>query len=76
MPLVSQNHALYLYQLIQRTIGEGCQVSLANIEAVLAEDNLAAADFDCDDVLSLMQAVPAFIKVTTFKKGRVVGAYV
>lgn len=71
MPLVSQNHALYLYQLIQRTIGEGCQVSLANIEAVLAEDNLAAADFDCDDVLSLMQAVPAFIKVTTFKKGRV-----
>ncbi len=71
MPLVSQNHALYLYKLIQRTIGEGCQVSLANIEAVLAEDNLAAADFDCDDVLSLMQAVPAFIKITTFKKGRV-----
>lgn len=71
MAVIKQEHALYLYKLLKATIGVSKQTPLSTVEGVLIEDDLAPQDFGFDDIRSLMEACPDFIKITTFKKGYV-----
>ena len=71
MAVIKQEHALYLYKLLKATIGVSKQTPLSTVEGVLVEDELAPQDFGFDDIRSLMEACPDFIKITAFKKGYV-----
>ena len=71
MAVIKQEHALYLYKLLKATIGISKQTPLSTVEGVLIEDDLAPQDFGFDDIRSLMEACPNFIKITAFKKGYV-----
>ncbi len=71
MAVIKQEHALYLYKLLKATIGVSKQTPLSTVEDVLLEDGLASQDFGFDDIRSLMEACPDFIKITAFKKGYV-----
>ena len=71
MAVIKQEHALYLYKLLKATIGVSKQTPLSTVESVLIEDDLAPQDFGFDDIRSLMEACPDFIKITAFKKGYV-----
>ena len=71
MAVIKQEHALYLYKLLKSTIGVSKQTPLSTVEGVLIEDDLAPQDFGFDDIRSLMEACPNFIKITAFKKGYV-----
>ena len=71
MAVIKQEHALYLYKLLKATIGVSKQTPLSAVEGVLIEDDLAPQDFGFDDIRTLMEACPDFIKITAFKKGYV-----
>ncbi|WP_314951785.1 hypothetical protein [Lancefieldella parvula] len=71
MAVIKQEHALYLYKLLKATIGVSKQTPLSTVEGVLIEDDLAPQDFGFNDIRSLMEACPDFIKITAFKKGYV-----
>lgn len=71
MAVIKQEHALYLYKLLKATIGASKQTPLSTVEGVLIEDDLAPQDFGFNDIRSLMEACPDFIKITAFKKGYV-----
>lgn len=71
MAVIKQEHALYLYKLLKATIGVSKQTPLSTVEGMLIEDDLAPQDFGFDDIRSLMEACPDFIKITAFKKGYV-----
>lgn len=71
MAVIKQEHALYLYKLLKATIGVSKQTPLSTVEGVLLDDGLAPQDFGFDDIRSLMEACPDFIKITAFKKGYV-----
>ena len=71
MAVIKQEHALYLYKLLKATIGVSKQTPLSTVESVLIEDDLAPQDFGFDDIRTLMEACPDFIKITAFKKGYV-----
>lgn len=71
MAVIKQEYALYLYKLLKTTIGISKQTSLSTVEGVLIEDDLAPQDFGFDDIRTLMEACPDFIKITAFKKGYV-----
>ena len=68
---IKQEYALYLYKLLKTTIGISKQTPLSTVEGVLIEDDLAPQDFGFDDIRTLMEACPDFIKITAFKKGYV-----
>lgn len=69
MAVIKQEHALYLYKLLKATIGISKQTPLSTVEGFLLEDGLAPQDFGFNDIRSLMEACPDFIKITAFKKG-------
>ena len=71
MAVIKQEYALYLYKLLKATIGISKQTPLSTVEGVLIEDDLAPQDFGFDDIRTLMEACPDFIKITAFKKGYV-----
>ena len=71
MAVIKQEHALYLYKLLKATIGISKQTPLSTVEGVLIDDGLAPQDFGFDDIRTLMEACPDFIKITAFKKGYV-----
>ena len=71
MAVIKQEHALYLYKLLKDTIGISKQTPLSTVEGILVEDELAPQDFGFDDIRTLMEACPDFIKITAFKKGYV-----
>ena len=71
MAVIKQEHALYLYKLLKTTIGVSKQTPLSAVEGILLEDDLAPQDFGFNDIRSLMEACPDFIKITAFKKGYV-----
>lgn len=71
MAVIKQEYALYLYKLLKNTIGISKQTPLSTVEGVLIEDDLAPQDFGFDDIRTLMEACPDFIKITAFKKGYV-----
>ena len=71
MAVIKQEHALYLYKLLKSTIGVSKQSPLSTVEGILLEDDLAPQDFGFNDIRSLMEACPDFIKITAFKKGYV-----
>ena len=71
MAVIKQEHALYLYKLLKATIGVSKQTPLSTVEGILLEDGLAPQDFGFNDIRSLMEAYPDFIKITAFKKGYV-----
>lgn len=71
MAVIKQEHALYLYKLLKATIGASKQTPLSTVEGILLEDGLAPQDFGFNDIRSLMEACPDFIKITAFKKGYV-----
>ena len=69
MAVIKQEYALYLYKLLKNTIGISKQTPLSTVEGILIEDDLAPQDFGFDDIRTLMEACPDFIKITAFKKG-------
>lgn len=71
MAVIKQEHALYLYKLLKATIGVSKQTPLSTVEGILLEDGLAPQDFGFNDIRSLMETCPDFIKITAFKKGYV-----
>ena len=71
MAVIKQEHALYLYKLLKATIGISKQTPLSTVEGILIEDDLAPQDFGFDNIRTLMEACPDFIKITAFKKGYV-----
>ena len=71
MAVIKQEYALYLYKLLKATIGISKQTPLSTVEGILIEDDLAPQDFGFDDIRTLMEACPNFIKITAFKKGYV-----
>ncbi len=71
MPTITSGNRLYLYQLLSHELGVGKQTALARVEEVLTTDDIAPEDLGFDDVRSLCEALPEFVKVTAFKKGYV-----
>ena len=71
MPTLTPGNNLYFYQLFSAELGVGKQTPIARVGEVLAEADVALEDVDCESVEQLVEALSAFLKVTTFKKGRV-----
>ncbi|MDU5130286.1 DUF3825 domain-containing protein [Atopobium minutum] len=71
MATISKNNALYLYKLLKEELGCGIQTPLSTVEAILMADEITPVDLDCADINALMTALPDFVKLTVFKKGRV-----
>ncbi|WP_169726171.1 DUF3825 domain-containing protein [Atopobium fossor] len=71
MTMIPINNALYLYKLLKQELGYGRQIPLSDVEAVLLADDITPADLDCTDIGALMEALPEFVKLTVFKKGRI-----
>ena len=73
MPNITPGNRLYLYRLFSRELGVGRQASLQRLDEVLEADGLAPTDLGCADARTLADALgPDMLKVTLFKKGRVV----
>lgn len=68
--MTAGNH-LFFYQLFSTQLGVGRQTALSRIEEVLAEADVLLDDVECESVEELLEALSDFMKVTTFKKGRV-----
>lgn len=71
MPRITPGNRLYLYKLLSSTLGTNRQALLSRVEEVLLEDGIAPQDLGQGDVQSLMEALPEFVRLTVFKKGRV-----
>ena len=71
MPKITPGNRLYFYQLFQREIGFGNQVRIAVFADALAADDIAPADCGCVTAEELLGELGEFLKITTFKKGRV-----
>ena len=70
MAKLTEGNALYLYRLLRDELGAGRQTPVARVEEVLAADGIAPADVGCSDVAELLGKLDAFVRLTTFKKGR------
>jgi hypothetical protein len=71
MPRITPGNRLYLYKLLSSTLGTNRQALLSRVEKVLLEDGIAPQDLGQEDIQSLMEALPEFVRLTVFKKGRV-----
>lgn len=71
MPRITPGNRLYLYKLLSSTLGTNHQALLSRVEEVLLEDGIAPQDLGQEDSQSLMEALPEFVRLTVFKKGRV-----
>ena len=71
MPRITPGNRLYLYKLLSTTLGTNRQALLSRVEEVLLEDGIAPQDLGQEDIQSLMEALPEFVRLTVFKKGRV-----
>ncbi len=71
MPRITPGNRLYLYKLLSSTLGTNRQALLSRVEEVLLEDGIAPQDLGQEDIQSLMEALPEFVRLTVFKKGRV-----
>lgn len=71
MPRITPGNRLYLYKLLSSTLGTNHQALLSRVEEVLLEDGIAPQDLGQEDIQSLMEALPEFVRLTVFKKGRV-----
>ncbi len=71
MPRITPGNRLYLYRLLSSTLGTNRQALLSRVEEVLQEDGIAPQDVGQNDIQSLMEALPEFVRLTVFKKGRV-----
>ncbi len=71
MPKISAGNRLYLYRLLSRELGVGKQTLMTRAQEALEADGIWPEDLACDDMRSLADALPEFIKVTVFKKGYV-----
>ena len=70
MAKLTEGNAPYLYRLLRDELGAGRQTPVARVEEVLAADGIAPADVGCSDVAELLGRLDAFVRLTTFKKGR------
>lgn len=71
MPNITPGNYLYFYQLFRDQMGVGKQTPIARVAEVLAADDVLLDDVECSSVEELVGALEDFLKVTTFKKGRV-----
>lgn len=71
MPRITPGNRLYLYKLLSSTLGTNHQALLSRVEEALLEDGIAPQDLGQEDIQSLMEALPEFVRLTVFKKGRV-----
>lgn len=71
MATITAGNELYLYQLLCREAGVGRQVMLSRIEEILLADDILPCDLGCSDVREVLEHLPAFVRLTVFKKGRV-----
>ena len=71
MPRITPGNRLYLYKLLSSTLGTNRQALLSRVEEVLLEDGIAPQDLGQEDIQSLIEALPEFVRLTVFKKGRV-----
>ena len=71
MPRITPGNRLYLYKLLSSTLGTNHQALLSRVEEVLLEDGIAPQDLGQEDIQSLMEALPEFVRLAVFKKGRV-----
>lgn len=71
MPAPKAEHYLYLYQLFATSIGFGKQERLDVFEQSILNDGLVPADFGAQNVEELLATCENFIKLTSFKKGRI-----
>ena len=71
MPRITEGNRLWFYQLFRDTIGHGRQASVAQVEEVLAAEDVDPEDVECTDVTQLLEALGDLVKLTVFKKGRI-----
>lgn len=71
MPRITPGNRLYLYRLLSSTLGTNRQALLSRVEETLGEDGIAPQDLGEKDIQSLMEALPEFVRLTVFKRGRV-----
>lgn len=71
MPNITPGNYLYFYQLFRDQMGVGKQTPIARVAEVLAADDVLLDAVECSSVEELVGALEDFLKVTTFKKGRV-----
>lgn len=71
MPKITPGNHLFFYQLFSTELGKGKQTPIQRIDEVLAEADVLLDDVDCASIDELLAALADFMKVTTFKKGRV-----
>ncbi len=64
------NH-IYLYQVLSSQIPCGRQTFIPQVESVLAEADLAAADLGFESTRELLEELDDCIKLTVFKGGRI-----
>lgn len=70
MARLTEAHKLYFYQLFSKTLGFNRQTSLPEATQVLADDGLAPLDVGLESEQEFFAALSDFVKITTFKKGR------
>lgn len=70
MARLTDANKLYFYQLFSGALGFNRQTSLAEAAQVLAEAGLAPLDVGLESEQALFEALAEFVKITTFKKGR------
>ena len=71
MPNVNAGNRLYLYRLLSQQLGVGKQTPMDKAEKVIENDGFVPSDLGFDDMRSLCEALPEFVKVTAFKGGYV-----
>ena len=71
MAKVTLGNKLYLYRLFSNSIGIGKQASPERLQEVLEADGIWLEDLECATPRELAEACPEFIRVSLYKKGRV-----
>ena len=70
MPKITPGNHLFFYQLLSTEMGMGKQVPISRVGEVLSEADVLLDDVECESLEEFVGALD-FLKVTTFKKGRV-----
>ncbi len=69
MPSLTTGNRLYLYQLLRQRIGANRQTLIDRAEAAIVEDGIDPADTGFDDAREMLEALPEFVEVITFRHG-------
>lgn len=69
MATIAAGNSLYIYRLLADKIGFNRQTLLSRFEEVFSADEIDPFDLDCSNVREVLENLPDYIEIITFKKG-------